>query len=237
MTPTPTDAPGPAARSGPDAPVRGRHEPAPRDRGAGPTRLGVACVALLAGFTAFSLARGDRRILAYLVTWGVLATLARAAHRRWPLPPTTLGLLLGASGVHLAGGLLPSPTPGAPIFYETWIVDGVLKFDQVAHAVMSGVVTLAAFQILAQLLDPDRAPTGVRALLAMLVAWGFGAANELFEFLSSLRFDDSYAGDLTNAGWDLAFNTAGSAAVALACWLLAGGSASTSGEPAVGAVR
>jgi hypothetical protein len=86
---------------------------------------------------------------------------------------------------------------------------------------MSGVVTLAAFQLLDHLLDPERAPAGVRALLAMLVAWGFGAANELFEFLSGLRFDDSYAGDLTNAGWDLAFNTAGSATVALACWLLA----------------
>ena len=185
-----------------------------------PSRLGVASVALLAGFAAFSIARGDRRILAYLVTWSILAALTRAAHRRWPLPPTTLGLLLAASGVHLAGGLLPSPTPGAPIFYETWLVDGVLKFDQVAHAAMSGVVTLAAFQLLDHLLDPDRAPAGTRALLAMLVAWGFGAANELFEFLSSLRFDDSHAGDLTNAGWDLAFNTAGSATVALACWLL-----------------
>jgi hypothetical protein len=186
-----------------------------------PGRLGVASVALLAGFSAFAVARGDRRIVAYLVTWSILATLARAAHRRWPLPPVTLGLLLAASGVHLAGGLLPSPDPAAPIFYETWIVDGVLKFDQAAHACTSGVVTLAAFQVLAHLLDPERAPAGVRALLAMLVAWGFGAANELFEFLSALRFDDSYAGDLTNAGWDLAFNTAGSATVALACWLLA----------------
>ena len=85
---------------------------------------------------------------------------------------------------------------------------------------MSGVVTLAAFQVLGHLLDPDRAPAGVRALLAMLVAWGFGAANELFEFLSALRFDDSYAGDLTNAGWDLAFNTAGSITAAICCAVL-----------------
>ena len=186
-----------------------------------PTRVGVACVALLTGFSAFALARGDRRSVAYLVTWSVLAALARAAHRRWPLPPTTLGLLVVASGVHLAGGLVPSPDHGAPILYETWLVDGVLKFDQIAHAALSGIVTLACFQVLGHLLDPARAPVAVRATLATLVAWGFGAANELFEFLSALRFDDSYAGDLTNAGWDLAFNTAGSLAAAVACTILA----------------
>lgn len=185
-------------------------------------------VAQLAGFSAFALARGDRRLVAYLLMWGLLAALVRFAHRRWPLPPATLGALAACGAVHLAGGLLPSPDDGAPILYETWLVDGVLKFDQVAHAGISAVVTVAAFQILGHLLDPAAAPTSVRAVLALLACWGFGAANELFEFLSGLRFDDSYAGDLSNAGWDLAFNTAGSLAAALACVALT----LTSPEPA-----
>jgi hypothetical protein len=68
------------------------------------------------------------------------------------------------------------------------------------------------------MLDPIRAGRGTRAAIALLACWGFGAANELFEFLSSLRFADAYVGGLENAGWDLAFNTAGSAIAAVCCW-------------------
>lgn len=188
-----------------------------------PSRLGTALVVQLAGFSAFALARGDRRLVAYLLMWTFLFALVRAAHRRWPLPPATLGALAACGAVHLAGGLLPSPDPGAPIMYETWLVDGLLKFDQVAHAGICAVVTVAAFQVLGHLLDPAAAGPTVRAILALLATWGFGAANELFEFLSGLRFDDSYAGDLGNAGWDLAFNTAGSLAAAVALLVVESG--------------
>jgi hypothetical protein len=56
----------------------------------------------------------------------------------------------------------------------------------------------------------------------LLACWGFGAANELFEFLSSLRFDEAYVGGLDNAGWDLAFNAFGSMVAALWCTLFGG---------------
>ncbi|MGH9136123.1 MAG: DUF2238 domain-containing protein [Acidimicrobiales bacterium] len=175
--------------------------------------------AYLAGFTAFAAARGDRRVLAYLVVWAVLAAAVAAIHRRWPLPRHVLLALSAAGAVHLAGGLLPSPEAdaSAPILYEAWIVPGLVKFDQLAHAAISAVVTVAAYHLLGQLLDPRQAGAATRAMLAVVVCWGFGAANELFEFVSALRFDDAFVGDFSNAGWDLVFNTAGSAAAAV--WL------------------
>jgi uncharacterized membrane protein YjdF len=100
-------------------------------------------------------------------------------------------------------------------------VPEVLKFDQLAHFGISAVVTVAVFQLVGQIVDPRAAGPWVRATFAALVCAGFGAANELFEFLSALRFEDSFAGDLTNAGWDLAFNTGGAATAAIACALLA----------------
>ena len=133
------------------------------------------------------------------------------------LPRTTIAALVAAGTVHLAGGLLPSPDSGAPIFYETWLLPGVLKFDQAAHAFISAVVTVAVFQALGHVIDDRRAGPVLRATLAMLVCWGFGAANELFEFLSALRFADSYVGGLDNAGWDLAFNTVGGLLAAIGC--------------------
>ncbi|MGH8990722.1 MAG: hypothetical protein ACRDZ7_04260, partial [Acidimicrobiia bacterium] len=186
-----------------------------------PSWFSVALAAQLAAVTGFSVGRGSRRIIAYLIVWSVLALLVRAGHRRWPLPRATLVALAVAGGLHLAGGLLPSPDPGAPILYETWLIEGVLKFDQLAHAIISGVLTVALFQILGQCVDPRRAGPVPRAMLALVATWGFGAANELFEFLSALRFADAYVGGFNNAGWDLVFNTFGSLMAALWCALTA----------------
>lgn len=182
-----------------------------------PSWFVVALSGQAAAVIGFGVARGNRRVIAYLIVWSLLALLIRAGHRRWPLPKATLIALTVAGAVHLAGGLLPSPEQGAPIFYETWLVPGVLKFDQAAHAFISAVVTVAVFQVLGHVVDDGRAGPGLRAILAMLVCWGFGAANELFEFLSALRFADAYVGGLDNAGWDLAFNVVGGVLAAIGC--------------------
>jgi uncharacterized membrane protein YjdF len=186
-----------------------------------PTWLVIALAGQLAAVAGFGIARGNRRVIAYLVVWSLLALLIRAGHRRWPLPRATVVALAAAGAVHLAGGLLPSPEQGAPIFYETWLIPGVLKFDQAAHAFISAVVTVAVFGALRHVVDDDRAGPALRAILAMLVCWGFGAANELFEFLSALRFPDAYVGGLENTGWDLAFNTLGGVLAAIGCVALA----------------
>jgi uncharacterized membrane protein YjdF len=186
-----------------------------------PYALAVGVLGPLVGFASFSLARGDRRVVAYLVVWSVLAALVVLTHRRWPLQRALLWTLTAAGWVHLAGGLLPSPDQDAPILYETWLIPGVLKFDQLAHAAICAAVAVVIFEVLGRVLDPGQIGPWGRALLAAVVCWGFGAANELFEFLSALRFTDSYVGGLDNAGWDLAFNTIGSLTAALCCAMLA----------------
>jgi hypothetical protein len=194
-----------------------------------PSWFVVALAGQVAAVAGFGIARGNRRVIAYLVVWSLLALLIRVGHQRWPLPRATVVALAVAGAVHLAGGLLPSPAEGSPIFYETWLVPGVVKFDQAAHAFISAVVTVAVFQALGHVIDDARAGPGVRAIVAMLVCWGFGAANELFEFLSALRFADAYVGGLDNAGWDLAFNCLGGLLAAIGCVALA---ADRAGVPA-----
>lgn len=171
--------------------------------------------AYLAGFTAFAVARHDRRIVAYLLVAAVVGGALWLGHRLRPFPPSLQLAVAGCGFLHLLGGLAPSPTRNAPVFYETWIVTGVLKFDQVVHFAASAVLTAVAWHVLVRWLDAGRTPPAVRAVLAVLVAVGFGAVNEVFEFLSGLRFADAYVGGLDNAGWDLVFNTFGSATVAV----------------------
>lgn len=155
-----------------------------------------------AAFTTYSVAAGDRRIVAYLAVVGIGAVAAWRAHRRVGFTPAVQWALAGAGLLHLAGGLLP----GEPIFYETWLVPGVVKYDQAVHLTISAVVLCAAWQL-----------TGRRLGLAVVVALSCGLANEALEALSTLRFADAYAGSVANTAWDLVFNTAGVAAAAT--WL------------------
>ena len=169
-------------------------------------------------FTAYSAVQGSRRFIAYVIVVGLLVFVARRAHLAVRLSAPMLWALSICGALHMAGGLLPSPEPGAPIFYETWIIEPVLKYDQLVHFGTSVVVTAACWQILGRLLRPETS-TLARGLIAALMALGFGAGNEAFEFLSAQRFADAFVGDFQNAGWDLVFNTFG-ALTALAWFLV-----------------
>lgn len=157
-----------------------------------------------AAFAVFGLAAQERRVVAYLVVLGLCALAARAAHRVARFAPRLCWAISIAGLLHMAGGLLP----GNPILYETWLIDGVVKYDQAAHFAIVAAATFAAWQLVGVWLRAD-VPTSARALLAVTTAVGLGAANEVFEFLSALRFADAYVGNLSNAGWDLVFNLAG----------------------------
>ena len=163
-----------------------------------------ALVAALAAATAFSAARGDRRILAYLAVVLVVTAGLHRAHRLRPFPPVLQWAAVGCAALHLAGGLLP----GDPVFYETWVVEGVVKYDQLVHFTISATLTAVARHVLGRWLEA--APPALLVAMAVLVANGFGAGNEVFEFLSALRFADAYVGGFENAGWDLVFNAFGS---------------------------
>ena len=166
-----------------------------------------------AAFTVFAAAAGDRRVIAYLVVLGITGSIARRAHRTARFTPPVQWALSLSGLAHLVGGLMP----GDPVFYETWLVPGVLKYDQVVHAGVSAVLTVAAWQLVGAWIDEARCTPTARAVLAALVALGLGALNEGVEFLSALRFHDAFVGGLENTGWDLVFNGFGVAAAAL--WL------------------
>ena len=175
--------------------------------------------AWIAGFAAFAVARGDRRVVAYLVVVGALLALLRAVHRRVRFDAALCWALSACGVLHMAGGLLPSPQPGAPILYETWLVRPVLKYDQATHLLITAVVTACCWHVVGRWVDPRRCSPAARAFLAGGLAVAFGALNEVFEFLSALHFHDAYVGGLDNAGWDLVFNLTGALCAGLWCAL------------------
>ena len=181
------------------------------------SRLATFTWGYVLAFGVYSAGQGSRRVIAYLIVVGLLAEVTRRVHRAVGLPPATLWALSVCGALHMAGGLLPSPSAGAAIFYETWLVEPVLKYDQLVHFGTCAVVTVACWQVLGHLFGPRATPLA-RGLIAALMALGFGAGNEAFEFLSAQRFADAFVGDFANTGWDLVFNTCG--ALTAMTWLV-----------------
>ena len=164
----------------------------------------------------YALARGDHRAWSYAVVGAVLVlgiVLAdRAAHFR----PALLAALGWGTAAHLAGGLLPGGQEGADILYDRWLVDGVVKFDQLVHFGCSVVLALAVHALLRAWLRTDAGAIGP-AVIAGLAAVGLGGFNEAFEYLASLSGAGEFVGGYDNTGWDLVFDVAGAATGAL--WL------------------
>ena len=162
----------------------------------------TAAIRLTAVYTtaavAVSAARGDRRILAYLAVAGTAAAAIALLHHRHPIPPRLALALSGCGLLHLAGGLLP----GDPVFYETWLVPHVLKYDQLVHFTITATLTVVASRTLTR-----------RPLVAVALALAAGLGNEAFEHVSSIvrLGTDVHIGTWTNAAWDVVFDVFGAA--------------------------
>lgn len=157
----------------------------------------------------------------------IQAVLVIVAHRRCGFSqPVLWGLSLWGLA-HMVGGLVPVPESwptNGPIrvVYSWWIIPNRLKYDQVVHAAGFFVTTFVCWQGLTAFVrnlrpaDPLR-PTFGPLLLCAAASTGFGALNEVIEFVATLLVPKTNVGDYVNTGWDLVSNFVG--AVVAAIWL------------------
>ncbi|MFQ5414337.1 MAG: hypothetical protein ACE5E6_07745, partial [Phycisphaerae bacterium] len=126
---------------------------------------------------------------------------------------------LTAWGVlHMAGGNLDV---GDGVLYGVvlcplvdHIADGgarlvVLRYDQVVHVLGFGVSTLIAFHLLRPYLRERIERWRTLWLLVVLMGCGFGAVNEIIEFLAVLAIPETGVGGYGNTLLDLCFNLVG----------------------------
>jgi hypothetical protein len=140
--------------------------------------------------------------------------------------PVLWGLCLWGLA-HMVGGLVPVPESwpiNGPIrvVYSWWIIPNRLKYDQVIHAYGFAVMTFVCWQGLAALvrdLQPGRSlrPNFGALLLCIAASTGFGALNEVIEFVATLLVPKTNVGGYVNTGWDLVSNLAG--AITAAIWI------------------
>lgn len=174
--------------------------------------------------TAFSIARGNREFIFYIVVMLVLIAAMGVVHRRVHLTTPMLWAFSMWGLAHMAGGLCPLPA-GWPyngdqgVLYSWWLIPDLLKYDQIVHAYGFGITTWLCWHILRNALrQPDG--SAVRPTFGMLVlcaagGMGFGALNEVIEFIAVLTIPNTNVGGYENTGWDLVSNLVGSAVAAL----------------------
>ena len=173
---------------------------------------------MLAAITS-SIMQGNREFIFYIVVMLVLIAVMSLVHSRVKL---TKGLLWGLSVwglAHMAGGLCPLPA-GWPysgdqaVLYSWWLIPQQLKYDQIVHAYGFAITTWLCWHILRNALrQPDGSPVrptfGILTLCAA-AGMGFGALNEVVEFIAVLTIPNTNVGGYENTGWDLVSNLVGS---------------------------
>lgn len=169
--------------------------------------------------------RGNSEFLAYI---GVLLVIAGAiwwVHRNIDIPLLLLWCLSVWGVVHLAGGLLAIPESWprggeTPVLYNLWLLPGWLKFDQLVHAYGFAVTTWLCWRgLFAALVRQGITPRPTLGLLTLAAAasTGFGALNEVIEFIVTVLVPENNVGGYVNTALDLCFNLLG--AVIAAVWI------------------
>jgi hypothetical protein len=171
------------------------------------TPLLSVAVSATAVLFAVGLGSGQANLSVYAVVMVLGAAAVATLHQRVGLSRLALwGLMVFGVG-HLAGGTVPV---GDGILYQWWLVDGLLRYDNLQHAWGFGFVGLAAWEVLRHRLAPNEEDVAfVATWIIVLAATGFGAVNEVVEFVLTLTLSATNVGGYDNTARDLVANLAG----------------------------
>lgn len=148
--------------------------------------VGVIVLILGGVFLTTSQTRFPSWMLWLLSIWGLMHVLGGAVDTR--------------DGVLFAYKIYPFMDMGGDMY--------ILKYDQVVHGYLYGLVGVMSYHIL-------RGPFGVRdygfmvALAAIMISVGISGMNEIMEFLIAVSIERNGVGGYENAMLDLIFNFSG----------------------------
>jgi len=181
------------------------------------TQKGLLAVNVLVvvGFSWYYLQELNYEFLAYAGTIAVVAALLFGT-LRWTRFSTTIILGITIWGIlHMLGGSVMT-TDGVLYAYRIFpFFDGgadfyILKYDQVVHAFLYGVVGLMFYHLLREIVG-IKTHVALIAGVAIFAAAGFGIINEIIEFLAEVNLKNTGVGGYENTVLDLIFNLSGAA--------------------------
>lgn len=173
-----------------------------------PVLVGVVGVYYV-GFLALGLATGNTQVPYYAIFMGVLLGLVAYWDSRRRFSNLVLWGMALWGALHMAGGMIP--ISGNRVLYNLWLLP-FIRFDHVVHAIGFGFAGMAFWESVRHTVDRSVASG---AAITMMGGLGFGALNEMVEFLITRVVPDTNIGEFENTGWDLVANTIGAGLAAL----------------------
>ena len=166
---------------------------------------------------------GNNEFLFYTVMTSIIGLAIVAVHARVRFSTPLLSLLCLWGLLHMMGGLVAVPESwpihgDQRVLYSWWLWtdgngNGRLKYDHVVHALGFGATTWACWQALRFGLI-DRRPSLGNMVICLAAGIGFGAFNEILEFIATLM-GPTNVGGYVNTSWDLVANFAGATVAAV----------------------
>ena len=150
----------------------------------------------------------------FLIYVGVVVfffLLILLTNRRVKYPSPILGGLAIWAFLHLSGGGIYL---GETRLYELMLVPlsqnyPIFRYDQLVHIIGFGVTTLVVFHILKPLLKPNLKRWTALSIVVVMAGFGFGALNEVVEFMATIFASRTGVGGYINTSLDLVSNLIG----------------------------
>ena len=168
----------------------------------------------------WAISAGNYEFLAYIAIMLILIGVVWVINSRVVLPRAIIWCLSIWGALHMAGGLVMLPAAfdvggETPVLYNWHIAGPYFKYDQVVHAFGFGITTWLCWCGLKSMAPGIRPGLGALTLCAA-AGMGFGALNEVIEFIITLLVPDNNVGGYMNTGLDLVYNLLGCVIAAIA---------------------
>jgi len=161
---------------------------------------------LLAGFISFYLSKANYEFVVYVGIIALLAILVVYSHVKYInyTKATLIGLTIW-SAMHLSGGGVS--VQGGRL-YELMLIPmsdklPIFRYDQLAHIVGFFVATLVAYCLIRKFTGHKIPNTISFAIVVIMAGLGFGALNEILEFIVSYNVPNTGVGGYINNSLDL----------------------------------
>lgn len=193
------------------------------------TVLAIFSAAYMLAFAGVAVWTGNNEFVMYTVVVGLAAAAAVALDVTVARIPGWLLWCLSAWGLaHMLGGnlRLNGPEGERIVLYSLWLIpfnatSGVLRYDQVVHAFGFFTTACVCAVLLTPIVREERRTSPLLFAAGALASMGFGALNEVVEFIATLTLEHTNVGGYENTAWDLVSNGVGATLGGVLMWRLA----------------
>lgn len=172
-------------------------------------------ILLVCGYCFYYLQSVNYEFVAYAVSIAVIVALLYGTLHITRFPTYIIAGITVWGLMHMLGGSVQTVDGVLYAYRIVPIFDGggeffILKYDQVVHAFLYGVVGLMFYHLLREVVGIKTHGVFVAAT-AIFAAAGFSIINEIIEFLAVVNLPETGVGGYHNTVLDMVFNLTGAA--------------------------